>query len=58
MKTSTLLAIAYGLQLIGFVTVGLCLATGLIQGDYGQLELVQLIAGSALFYLGSYLRGK
>ncbi len=58
MRISTLLAVAYGLQLIGFVTVGACLATGLIEGDYGQLELIQLVAGSVLFYLGSYLRGR
>ncbi len=58
MKASILSTVACGLQLVGFFTVGLCLVSGLSQGDYGRLELVQLIAGSVLFYLGTALRGK
>jgi len=35
--------IGLGLQLIGFASVGLCLFSGISKGDYGQLELVQLV---------------
>jgi hypothetical protein len=47
-----------GMQLMGFSSVGLCLFAGLSKGDYGQLELIQLIGGSLLFYLGTYFKGK
>jgi len=47
-----------GLQLIGFTSVGLCLFSGMTKGDYGQLELIQLVGGSLLFYLGSFLKGR
>lgn len=47
-----------GMQLIGFTMVGLCLFYGLNAGDYGQLQLVQLVAGSLLFYLGQYLKSR
>ncbi len=47
-----------GLQLVGFATVGLCLFAGLSSGDYGQLELVQFIGGSAMFYIGSAIKSK
>ena len=50
--------VGFGLQLMGFASVGLCLFSGLNKGDYGQLELIQLVGGSLLFYLGHYLRGK
>ncbi len=49
--------IGLGLQLIGFASVGICLFAGLSKGDYGQLELVQFIGGSALFYIGSAVKG-
>ncbi|WP_372653939.1 hypothetical protein [Halobacteriovorax sp.] len=47
-----------GLQLIGFASVGLCLFAGMNKGDYGQIELVQLVGGSAAFYFGSMLKSK
>jgi hypothetical protein len=50
--------IGLGLQLIGFASVGLCLFAGLSKGDYGQLELVQLVGGSLLFYLGAFVKAK
>lgn len=48
----------FGLQLMGLATVGICLFSGMVKGDYGQLELVQLVGGSLVFYVGSFLRGK
>ena len=50
--------IGLGLQLIGFASVGLCLFAGMSKGDYGQLELIQLVGGSLIFYLGAYVKGK
>ncbi|MDC1175715.1 hypothetical protein OAT67_09970 [Bacteriovoracaceae bacterium] len=50
--------IGFGLQLIGFSSVGLCLFAGMSKGDYGQLELIQLVGGSLVFYLGNFLKGK
>lgn len=50
--------IGLGMQLIGFASVGLCLFAGLSKGDYGQLELIQLVGGSLLFYIGSFLKNK
>jgi hypothetical protein len=47
-----------GMQLIGFAMVGLCLFSGLSKGDYGQLELVQLVGGSFLFYFGQFFKTK
>ena len=47
-----------GLQLIGFTTVGICLFSGLSKGDYGKLELIQLVGGSVVFYLGHFFRKK
>ena len=47
-----------GLQLIGFSSVGLCLFSGLDKGDYGQLELIQLVAGALLFHLGQIVKVK
>lgn len=47
-----------GMQLVGFASVGLCLFAGLIKGDYGKFELIQLIGGSLLFYVGTFVRNK
>lgn len=48
--------IGLGMQLIGFSSVGLCLFSGLAKGDYGQWELIQLVGGALLFYLGHFFR--
>ncbi|MDD0854835.1 hypothetical protein HBN50_17130 [Halobacteriovorax sp. GB3] len=50
--------IGLGIQLIGFTSVGLCLFAGLSKGDYGQLELIQLVGGSLLFYLGNAIKSR
>lgn len=50
--------VGLGLQLIGFTLVGLCLFSGMAKGDYGKLELIQLVGGSIIFYLGQYFKGK
>lgn len=47
-----------GMQLVGFASVGLCLFAGLTKGDYGKLELIQLIGGSLLFYVGTFFKNK
>ena len=47
-----------GMQLVGFASIGLCLFAGLIKGDYGKLELLQLIGGSLVFYVGTFMRNK
>jgi hypothetical protein len=47
-----------GLQLIGLSSVGLCLFAGLSKGDYGRLELIQLIGGSLVFYIGTYVKNR
>ena len=47
-----------GMQLVGFSSVGLCLFAGLAKGDYGRLELIQLVGGSLVFYLGTYFKNK
>ncbi len=47
-----------GMQLTGFSSVGLCLFAGLTKGDYGRLELIQLIGGSLVFYVGTYFKNK
>ncbi|MCK6593618.1 MAG: hypothetical protein L6Q33_00290 [Bacteriovoracaceae bacterium] len=46
------------MQLIGFSSVGLCLFAGMSKGDYGQLELVQFVGGSAVFYFGTLIKSK
>lgn len=46
------------LQLAGFVSVGLCLASGVVRGDYGYLELGQFVGGAAAFHLGSLVKGR
>lgn len=46
------------LQLVGFTSVGLCLFAGIDKGDYGRVELAQLILGIFFFYVGHYFRGQ
>lgn len=46
------------MQLVGFSAVGLCLFSGIQAGDYGKMELAQLIFGSFLFYSGNYLKNR
>ena len=50
--------IGLGLQLIGFSAVGLCLFSGMSKGQYGQLEFVQLVGGSFVFYFGAFVKSK
>lgn len=50
--------IGFGLQLVGFASVGLCLFAGMHKGEYGQLELVQLVMGSLMFYFGHFVKNK
>jgi hypothetical protein len=50
--------IGFGLQLMGFTFVGLCLFAGVMKGNYGQLELLQLVGGSLLFYFGQFVKTK
>ena len=47
-----------GMQLFGIAAVGLCLFSGIKNGDYGHFELAQLIVGSFVFYVGHYLKGR
>ncbi len=47
-----------GMQLFGLTAVGLCFFSGIRNGDYGQLELIQLVLGSFVFYAGNYLKGR
>jgi len=47
-----------GLQLFGFTAVGLCFFSGIKNGDYGRIELAQLILGSFAFYTGSYFKNR
>jgi hypothetical protein len=47
-----------GMQLVGFASVGLCLFAGLRNGDYGKLELIQLVGGSLIFYVGTFVKNK
>lgn len=50
--------VGLGMQLVGFASVGLCLFAGLTKGDYGKLELIQLIGGSLMFYVGTFVKGR
>jgi hypothetical protein len=50
--------IGLGMQLFGLTAVGLCFFSGIKNGDYGQLELIQLVGGSFVFYVGNYLKGR
>lgn len=47
-----------GMQIFGLTAVGLCFFSGVKNGDYGRLELAQLILGSFVFYVGNYLKGR
>jgi hypothetical protein len=44
------------MQLFGMAAVGLCLLSGMRNGDYGKLELIQLVGGSTVFYIGNFLK--
>ncbi len=46
------------MQLVGLSFVGLCFLTGVRNGDYGKLELMQLVVGSFVFYIGSFFKTK
>ncbi len=46
------------MQLFGLTAVGLCFFSGVKNGDYGQIELAQLVLGSFIFYSGNYLKGR
>lgn len=50
--------VGLGMQLFGLTAVGLCFFSGIRNGDYGRLELIQLVAGSFVFYVGNYLKGR
>jgi hypothetical protein len=50
--------VGLGMQMFGLTAVGLCFFSGITQGDYGRLELAQLIIGSFVFYVGNYLKGR
>jgi hypothetical protein len=50
--------VGLGMQLFGLTAVGLCFFSGVKNGDYGQFELAQLVAGSFVFYVGNYLKGR
>lgn len=54
----SLFYVGLGMQLFGLAAVGLCFFSGVKNGDYGQLELAQLIIGSFVFYAGNYLKGR
>lgn len=54
----TLFYVGLGMQLFGLTAVGLCFFSGIRNGDYGQLELIQLVGGSLVFYVGNYLKGR
>jgi hypothetical protein len=50
--------VGLGMQLFGLTAVGLCFISGIRMGDYGRLELLQLVVGSFVFYIGHYLKGR
>jgi hypothetical protein len=54
----TLFYVGLGMQLFGLTAVGLCIFTGIKNGDYGQLELIQFVGGAFVFYVGNYLKGR
>jgi hypothetical protein len=58
MRFTMLFYLGLGMQLAGFSSVGLCLFAGLSKGDYGKLELVELIGGSLIFYIGTFFKNK
>lgn len=48
--------VGLAMQLFGFASVGLCLFSGIQLGNYGRVELAQLIIGSFMFYAGNYVK--
>lgn len=54
----SLFYLGLGMQIFGLTAVGLCFFSGIKNGDYGRLELAQLVIGSFVFYVGNYLRGR
>ena len=50
--------IGFGMQLIGFSLVGLCFLAGITKGDYGKMELIQLLSGGILFHVGQLIKVK
>ena len=54
----SLFYVGLGMQIFGLVAVGLCFISGVQNGDYGRLELAQLVIGSFVFYVGNYLKGR
>lgn len=54
----SLFYVGLGMQIFGLTAVGLCFISGIRQGDYGRLELIQLVGGSLVFYVGNYLKGR
>lgn len=50
--------IGLGLQLMGFASVGICLFAGIEKGNYGQIEFLQLVGGSLVFYVGTFIKSK
>lgn len=54
----SLFYVGLGMQLFGLTAVGLCFFSGIKNGDYGQLELLQLVLGSLIFYIGNILKGR
>ena len=54
----TLFYLGLGMQIFGLTAVGLCFISGIRNGDYGRLELAQLVIGSFVFYVGNYLKGR
>jgi hypothetical protein len=57
-EMKALFYIGLGMQLFGLTAVGLCFVSGIRNGDYGRLELIQLVGGSLIFYVGNYLKGR
>lgn len=54
----SLFYVGLGMQLFGLIAVGLCFISGITNGDYGKLELAQLVIGSFVFYAGNYIKGR
>jgi hypothetical protein len=54
----SLFYVGLGMQLFGLAAVALCFISGITVGDYGRLELAQLVIGSFVFYVGNYLKGR
>lgn len=54
----SLFYVGVGMQIFGLTAVGLCFFSGIKNGDYGRLELAQLVIGSFVFYVGNYFKGR